>query len=230
MPNFNPMERQSLLNLLTALRGGLDPSVGSSFLGDVLGQQQGRVDERQAKMQSITDMLVGGAAEGRPLESAETLSDVYYPGGAPPRVEGAISTLYPMETQTVATPQRYAGGNTPSEVGAYEPTQDITSVLTEIERQSQYSPTYQPTPEDQLNEMRSQVEAAELQQQYEAATTPQRTVGDLIGAIHGMQQDGLSVQEIRREVYADPEAASLVSENIRSLQELFPGVFVKRPY
>ena len=102
--NFNPMEEQSLMGLLTALRGGLPASTGYGLLQDVLMGQAQRQDERQARVQGLIDMVTQGAQQGMSYDNAQMIASAQTGGNLPPRVEGAFETLYPPEAQPMGNP------------------------------------------------------------------------------------------------------------------------------
>jgi hypothetical protein len=96
MPGFNPTEQSSLLDLLTALQGGMTGGQGYNILGGILGQQQERVDQRQAQLGSLTDLLTNAAGGGMAYEGASALADAYTRGSnVPPRIEDVLGALYP---------------------------------------------------------------------------------------------------------------------------------------
>src|SRR4030067_2732851 len=99
MPNFNPYETGSLMNLLSSLHGGLSGDTGWSVLQSILGEQQSRVAARQDRMRGLTDLLAGQATEGQTPQGSSALADGYTrkPCG-PPQMQDVPHALYPMET------------------------------------------------------------------------------------------------------------------------------------
>jgi hypothetical protein len=92
------MEERSLMDLLTALRGGLPATQGYSLLQDVVMGQQQRLDERQARQMGLLDLIGGQAMAGQSYEGATALADAYTPQpGVPPRVSEGIDALYPEQ-------------------------------------------------------------------------------------------------------------------------------------
>lgn len=156
-PRYSPDERSSLINLLAALRGGLEPSTGLGLYQGVQADQAARIDERQARLNSLTDLIVGAAGQGQSLDAVNALADAYTRGSnVPPRIEDVIGGLYPTETVTRQipsgqyTPAAIQGGvTTPSEVGAEQ--LSPIPIMEEVTRQRQaqtspLAPSQQPEP------------------------------------------------------------------------------------
>lgn len=228
MANYNPDEQNSLVALVAALRGGLAPSTGYGLFQDILNQQAARVDERQARLSSLTDLLSQQAIAGQSLEGAQALADAYTRGNTvPPRIEDVISSLYP--SQMIEGPQEYAPpamtGSTPSEVGASALAgQPYPGPMPFVEQQAEISPTAPPV--DPLVEAQRLADMAQAEQQYAEATAgPEATIGDVVAGINQAIANRVPPEQIRNNAMNNPEAAALITKNYTALSKMFPDIF-----
>lgn len=119
MPNYNPTETNSLMALLTGLRGGMDPSMAYGMYGDVLNQAMARTQERKNRLNTLTDLLVNNAQAGATYGGVQSIADAYTHGRGgelPPRIEDTVQGLFPATGPAAYTPPpgadselRYAG-------------------------------------------------------------------------------------------------------------------------
>lgn len=202
--NFNPQEQSSLVGLLAALQGGLPGSTGYGLLQDVLGQQQSRIAARQERTGSLIDMLVNGAAGGQSYEAAQALAGAYTNGSnMPPRIEDALSSLYPGAAPAPAGAT--FGGANPLPAMSGQP--------------GMQSPVFQPqpmSPQDQL--AYQELQQNDAQAQAQAAAAPMMA-NALANQALSMIQSGTMVVN-GQEVPADPStviAHLISSESFSSL-------------
>lgn len=94
--NFNPQNRANLESLVAALGNGLDPSVGMSVLNQTIADQQQRVDQRKAQLQSWGGQVADMAMQGMPQAQATTMMDLLTPKpGVPQGAQRLLDTAYP---------------------------------------------------------------------------------------------------------------------------------------
>lgn len=208
MANFNPQERDSLMSLLSALNGGLSGSQGYSALGNILSQQQTRIDNRQERMGSLIDMLVNNAGSGGSLQASRALARAYTNGSnIPPQIRGALQDLYPQESgpesMSYGLPQ-----------GPGDPSQSFSMPAPSSGPAQTFSPLAQQaqapmTPQDQLAYMQIQENQA---QQAAAPATAQALVTQAVSVIGTPNPDtGATIlpQDILPMILASPTFASL---------------------
>jgi hypothetical protein len=107
--NFSENNEQGLLSLVTALRAGMDPSMGYQVLGDIQNQQASMVAQRQERLGGLADLLMGAAGQGMDYEGANALMEAA-PGPAGPAAQNILSSLYPTGgPQSAATPMSASG-------------------------------------------------------------------------------------------------------------------------
>jgi hypothetical protein len=238
MPNYSPAEETSLMALLAALRGGMEPTTGYQMFSDILNQQAARVDERQERLRSLQDLLTQQAMTGQSLEGARALADAYTPGGGtPPMINQTINALYPGGPEQIApeaganafvgaqgnpqyaVPSR-AGISTGIPYGASPPPMEQGP-------QQQVSPTAPPVdPGVALQEQAAALQAA--QDIEEAQAGPPATVGDVVSGIYAAKAANASNDTILKNIRLNPEAMEIVVKNYSSLTKIFPGLFPDR--
>lgn len=109
-PYYRPYERQSLGNLIDALRSGLDPSTAFQMLSGIQGEAGQRHDEQQAMRQQTqsqaSDALLQLAQTNPDPAAAETYLGAFgtlHPGMAPQatgRLDELVGQLYPGGEQS----------------------------------------------------------------------------------------------------------------------------------
>jgi hypothetical protein len=92
--NYSPQNEQSLLDLIGALKGGMDPTTAYGLYQDVQGDQAQRIANRQERLGGLAELLTGAASSGMPLAGAQSLAAAQ-PGPAGPAVQNMLSSLYP---------------------------------------------------------------------------------------------------------------------------------------
>jgi len=178
--NFNPQETDSLMALLAGLRGGMDPATAYGVYGDVLGQQSVRHDERQQRLDTLTDLLTNaatGGLTGQPTsyQGAQALADAYTHGSTmPPRIEDTLSSLYPVASNA---PQAAAMMPPSATAGNAQYAQQLAP------QQQQFSPAA-PTPDPMEAQMQQQQYDLGQQQleQAEAAASSAPAIAEAFAA------------------------------------------------
>jgi len=197
MPRYNPQERQSLMDLLAALQGGLAPDVASSFLGQIMQDQQERVTARRDNMQSLTQLMLGQAQAGASPKSTRITADILTPQpGLPNQLQGVMDQLYPREPANFA-PIDTAGGRG----GGYPVGQAA------VQPRAQMSPVTSP---DILSGMQEGAAAAQDEQDW----------GTLSSAAGAWAQRGQTPQAFIQAISADPDAARLIGSDPNRLRTI----------
>lgn len=107
--NFSPNNEQGILSLVTALKSGMDPSTAYSVLGNLEQQQAQQVAQRQERLGSLAQLLMGAAQSGMSYAGAESLADAA-PGPMGPAVQQMMSALYPTGNAEAPAPPMSASG------------------------------------------------------------------------------------------------------------------------
>lgn len=238
MPNFNPGEEQNLMALVAALRGGMQPSTGYSLLQDVLGQQAARVDERKARLQSLTDLLVQNAQQGASLKAATAMADAYTRGNnMPPQIEGVLGDLYPgggpqMVPDTAAmaptpAPASAAGAVSSGSpyAGYFAPQQGPPPMVSQTPPPGTVTSPLAPPP-DPVAEAQAAADYATAQQTIaEASAGPEPAIGDVVTGIYSAINAGTPPRTILQNAMSNPQAATIITENYDALSRIFPQIF-----
>ncbi len=124
--NYSPQNEQSLLDLIEALKGGLDPGTAMGLYQGVQQDQAQRIANRQDRLGGLAELLTGAATSGMPYEGAQALAAAQ-PGPAGPAVQSMLQGLYPTaETGPIATglngqPLDFPNGSRPTQSGFTPP-------------------------------------------------------------------------------------------------------------
>jgi len=106
--NYSPGNEQSLLDLIGALKGGLDPGTAMGLYQGVQQDQAQRVANRQDRLGGLAELLSGAAMQGMPYEGAQALAAAQ-PGPAGPAVQNMLGSLYPNSGDTGPIPTGASG-------------------------------------------------------------------------------------------------------------------------
>lgn len=179
--NFSPDNEQSLLDLIGALKGGLDPGTAMGLYQGVQQDQAQRIANRQERLGGLASLLSGAAQGGMPYQGAEALAAAQ-PGPAGPAVQNMLAALYPasgpeepgIPTGANGAPLDFPNGSRPTETG-FTPPSPQTGMQYPVQQSgpAAVSPAYQPpqpSPTEALamGEMQQQQELAPLWQEFVA--------------------------------------------------------------
>jgi len=106
--NYSPQNEQSLLDLIGALKGGLDPGTAMGLYQGVQQDQAQRIANRQDRLGGLAELLSGVAMQGMPYSGASALASAQ-PGPAGPAVQSMLQSLYPTGGEA-PTPDINANG------------------------------------------------------------------------------------------------------------------------
>lgn len=107
--NFNPQNEQGILGLISALKGGMDPSAAYSIFSNIQQDQASQVAQRQERLGGLAQLLMGAAQSGMPFSGAESLDDAA-PGPMGPAVNSMMQALYPTADETPPAAPMSASG------------------------------------------------------------------------------------------------------------------------
>ena len=234
--NFSPQNDQSLLDLIGALKGGLDPNTAYSMYQGVQQDQAQRIADRQTRLTGMADLLTGNAMAGMPYSGASAIAEAQ-PGPAGPAVQQMLSSLYPtagdevprnasgavmdFPTGSGATVNQPMGATAPNYLnslpqGAPNPyagpqAQDLGMGATAM------SPAFQPAPPSPTEAIAQQ----QMQQEAELAPLWQEFVANAQGyAAEGKPKEQFLVEAAR----AYPE---LFAGDIENVQQIVLTIFAQ---
>jgi hypothetical protein len=222
MMNYSPDNEQGLLALVAALKGGMDPSVGTQMYGMIEQQQAEELAARQERLGGLASLLTGAATGGMPYEGAQALAEAQ-PGPAGPAVQNMLSSLYPYSGDQAAPDLNYLGhemdgpaGNAPTPSG-FTP-QGYQAV-------GQSGPQAQSPAIDPAVAMQQQAVAGE-QQAAQAAAAAEPVWGavsaDLASAKAKQTPPDVAISQI---LAANPEVAQILSADPGRLQGMMEAIF-----
>lgn len=223
--------RDSLLDLAGAVRSGMDPSIAYGIYGDmsaqhqaILAQQQAEQEARRARIQSLVDMVTQGAQTGVPMDTMEmVLAAQTGGGGLPPRVDNAMTSMYPPAfdlANTVSNSVAQVGAQAQAFGGIPAPTPQMPTM----------SPAYAPSPEQQMQALQMQGEMeqqqlAQQQAQMEAELTA--AASDLAVDAVKYAAAGTPRDQFIQLAVQDPGYAALLAQDPERFQQIVLTAFAK---
>lgn len=199
-----PVYRESLNDLLAAMQAGLDPQIGYSVYGSLQGQHQAQVQQRQANLQQLSQILTGAAAGGQTYDQAQALATAQSGGRIPPQADPLFEALYPTSAPTPSAQGSFPGPMIPGQP-------------------AQVSPLAPPP--DPLAELAQQAQAAQYMQQIQGpAPSETDQLGSLIGYINQAAASGAPMDQIRQQILSDPEAAGIFLKNFDRIATVYPDL------
>jgi hypothetical protein len=217
--DYSPQNESGLLSLVAALKHGMDPSTAYTIFQNIQAQQAADDQVRQARLDQYTQLLQNAATSGMPFSTARDLARSL-PGPVPPQARQSLHTLYP--DRDVPIPPELQPGSSADWVVGQPPPASVTAAT----QGQATSPVYQPNPADLLH---AQAQMAQDQAIIASGGAPltasQQTtqqLGELVSAIQTMQSKGMSPEDIRARIMANPSAAALFVQNFQKLVMAFP--------
>lgn len=148
--DYNTPNEQSLLDLIGALKGGLDPSTAYGVYQNIQQDQATQIANRQQRLGGLAELLSGSAMQGMPYSGAQALAEAQ-PGPAGPAVQAMLQSLYPngetgaIPTNASGAPMDFPAGSRPSPTGATPPS-PVTGMQYQVPTSgpTSTSPAFQP--------------------------------------------------------------------------------------
>jgi len=178
--NYSPQNEQSLLDLIGALKGGLDPGTAMGLYQGVQQDQAQRIANRQDRLGGLAELLSGVAMQGMPYSGASALASAQ-PGPAGPAVQSMLQSLYPTGEDPLSNMTNANGqvldiaqpGRNQIEYGSAAPESAMGQSLAQGAGPTATSPAFQPpqpSPTEALamSEMQQQADLAPLWQEFVA--------------------------------------------------------------
>jgi hypothetical protein len=225
---YSPDNEGGLLALVAALKGGMDPSVGTSMYGMIEQQQAQEVAQRQERLGGLASLLMGAAQGGTDFQGAEALAEAA-PGPAGPAVQSMLSALYPYSGDQGGPDLNANGavmdgpaGNAPTPSG-FTPPQGPSGMQYPTLGQSgptAQSPAIDPQVQMQQDAMMGEQQAA----QQAAATEPVwgAVSADLANAKAELTPPDVAISQI---LASNPEVAAILSADPGRLQGMMEAIF-----
>lgn len=210
--NYNTPNETSLLDLIGALKNGLDPTTAYGIYQNVQQDQAAQIAQRQERLGGLAELLSGTAMQGMPYSGAQALAEAQ-PGPAGPAVQSMLQSLYPQgEEQSImpAQPMNASGQTIPAPLG-YGASAVSPVTGSPMQGPQSQSPAFQPVEPSPTEALAMQ----EAQTNTDIAASAQSFAVDASkAAMQGqdMQTFLRSAAQYYPELFADPEGIKLVQQ------------------
>lgn len=169
--NYNTPNESSLLDLIGALKGGMDPNTAYGVYQNVQQDQMNRVAQRQERLGGLAQLLSGTAMQGMPYSGAQALAEAQ-PGPAGPAVQQMLASLYPQgetsppPTNANGAPLDLPNGSRPTQSGLTAPSpQTGMQYQVPTSGPTSTSPAFQPAAPSATEQIAMQQAATQQSQQ-----------------------------------------------------------------